>query len=78
MFLLVSFSFFTLSYIVIIYPSVAFLLCFIIQGFPNTTESLGISQLTYELGAIKTLLPIFTLPTIVALTPIQTLSPNNR
>ena len=56
------------------YPSVAFSLGIIFAGFPITIELLGISKLTYDNGAINTLLPILIFPTITAFAPIQTFS----
>lgn len=48
---------------------------FTAHGFPSTILLLGISQLTYEFGAINTLSPIVILPTNVAFIPIQTSLP---
>lgn len=45
------------------------------HGLPKTIEWSGTSQFTYEFGAIKTSLPTWIDPTIVAFTPIHTLSP---
>lgn len=46
-----------------------------VQGFPKAIEFEGMSWLMKELGAMRTFDPIVILPTITALTPIQTLSP---
>ena len=48
---------------------------FIIPGLPNTIELDGTLKLINVPGAIITLFPILTLPTILELAPIQTLSP---
>lgn len=45
------------------------------HGLPKTIEWSGTSQFTYEFGAIKISLPTWVDPTIVAFTPIHTLSP---
>ena len=55
------------------YPRVGSSFLIILQGFPITIENAGISIFTYELGAIKTLSPIFMLPTITDPVPIHTL-----
>ena len=47
----------------------------IFPGLPITIELSGTSKLTNAPGAISTLFPILTLPTIVELAFIQTLSP---
>ena len=59
----------------LIYPIVAFSLLMILAGLPTTIEWSGMSQFTKLDGAIRTSEPIVILPTIIALVPIQQLSP---